>query len=67
MSNVLAYFPFIGASTSPTEKDMQEFLEMNNMPDGNKLAVGSSPDVKSLIKLRLQVIMPDTLNTECSL
>lgn len=54
MSNVFAYFPFIGASTQPSEKDMQEFLEVNNMTQGKLAETNGSAD-EPQIKLHLQV------------
>lgn len=55
MSNVLPYFPFIGTSNQPSEKDMQEFLEINNMAEGSKLVAVNASGSEPQIKLQLQV------------
>ena len=55
MSNMLAYFPFIGASTQPSEKDMQEFLEINNMNERSKLIEAHDSGSEPKLKLSFQV------------
>ena len=58
VSNVLAYFPFIGASAQPSEKDMQEFLEMNNMTEASKLVDTNGSQSEPQLKLCIQVALP---------
>ena len=55
MSNMLAYFPFIGASAQPSEKDMQEFLEINDLTERSKVAEAGGSVSEPQLKLQLQV------------
>lgn len=55
MSNVWTYFPFIGASTQPSERDMQEFWELSDVPQGSKSVPGSPLGIQHRKKIVLQV------------
>lgn len=61
MSTVLGYFPFIGASAPPSDSDLKEFLEVNDLKHG-RLLDGNPPTDPKMLAIKLQVRLHSTVS-----